>query len=323
MEALEEVELCFPHINTSCRRTTLPHSELIYSGLSCVTLLTVVLNLLVIISISHFRQLHTTTNLLLLSLAVADFCVGVLQMPVLLLHNQGCWYLGDRMCGVHYFLGFLVISVSVGSMVLISVDRYIAICDPMFYTTRVTLKRVKLSVCLCWIFSTIHSSWILRDFLKEPNRFNSCYGNCVVVVSFAEGLVDLVVTLLGPILVIAVLYLRVFVVVVSQARAMRGHAVERSESVKATKSELKAARTLGIVIVVFLLCSCPYYCFAVAAESNLVGASYAALQIWLLYFNSCLNPVIYVFFYPWFRKAIKHIVTLKILQTGSREGKVL
>ncbi|XP_069389566.1 trace amine-associated receptor 7a-like [Paralichthys olivaceus] len=274
---------------------------------------------------SHFRQLHTTTNLLLLSLAVADFGVGVQQMPVLLLHNQGCWYLGSRMCVVHYFLGFLVISVSVESMVLISVDRYIAICDPMFYTTRVTLKRVKLSVCLCWIFSVIHSSWILRDFLKEPNRVNSCYGNCVIVISFAEGLVDLVVTLLGPILVIAVLYLRVFVVVVSQARAMRGHvaAVERSESVKATKSELKAARTLGIVIVVFLLCSCPYYCFAVAAESNLVGASYAALQIWLLYFNSCLNPVIYVFFYPWFRKAIKHIVTLKILQTGSREGKVL
>ncbi|XP_053296104.1 trace amine-associated receptor 13c-like [Pleuronectes platessa] len=325
MEAPEKAELCFPRINSSCRRTLLPHSELISSVLSCITLLTVALNLLVIISISHFRQLHTTTNLLLLSLAVADFCVGVLQMPVLLLHNQGCWYLGDLMCGAHYFLGFVVISVSVGSMVLISVDRYIAICEPMFYTSRVTLKRVKLSVCLCWMFSTVHSSWILRDFLKEPGRLSSCYGHCVVVVNFAEGLVDLVVTLLGPILVIVVLYLRVFAVAVSQARALRGHiaAVERSESVKATRSELKAARTLGIVIVVFLLCSCPYYCFAVAAESNLVGASSAALEIWLLYFNSCLNPVIYVFFYPWFRKTIKHIVTLKILQPGSREDKVL
>ncbi|CAB1443630.1 unnamed protein product [Pleuronectes platessa] len=189
MEAPEEAELCFPRINSSCRRTLLPHSELISSVLSCITLLTVALNLL---------------------------------MPVLLLHNQGCWYLGDLMCGVNGFLGFVVISVSVGSMVLISVDRYVAICEPMFYTSRVTLKR---------------------------------------------------------------------------ARALRGHiaAVERSESVKATRSELKAARTLGIVIVVFLLCSFPYYCFAVAAQSNLVGAS----------------------------KTIKHIVTLKILQPGSREDKVL
>ncbi|XP_018516186.1 trace amine-associated receptor 7e-like [Lates calcarifer] len=329
MEALEEAELCFPQLNNSCRKTTRPHLEaaFINSLLSCITLLTVVLNLLVIISISHFRQLHTTTNLLLLSLAVADFLVGLLQMPVLLLHNQGCVILGDIICALHYFFAFLVVSVSVGSMVLISVDRYIAICDPMFYTTKVTLKRVQLCVCLCWIFSIVHSSWILRDFFKQPGRYSTCYGECVVVVNFAEGMVDLVVTFLGPFLVITLLYLRVFVVAVSQARAMRSHiaavTLQRPETVKASKSEMKAARTLGVVVVVFLLCSCPYYCFAVAAESNLVGASSAAIELWLVYFNSCLNPVIYVFFYPWFRKAIKHIVTFQLLKPGSTEANIL
>nr|XP_043874518.1 trace amine-associated receptor 13c-like [Solea senegalensis] len=125
METLEEVEICFPHINTSCRSTRRPHMEttFIYCVLSCIIVLTVILNLLVIISISHFRQLHTTTNLLLLSLAVADFLVGLLEMPGHL-HNQGCWLLGDPMCVVYCFLSFLVISISVGSMVLISVDRY-------------------------------------------------------------------------------------------------------------------------------------------------------------------------------------------------------
>uniref|UniRef100_A0A665WYE1 Trace amine-associated receptor 13c-like n=1 Tax=Echeneis naucrates TaxID=173247 RepID=A0A665WYE1_ECHNA len=325
----EEVELCFPQLNSSCRKTVRPHSEAlcIYSLLSIITLLTVVLNLLVIISISHFRQLHTTTNLLLLSLAAADFVVGLLMMPVFLLQNQGCWFLGDFMCGVHYFLGFLVVSVSVGNMVLISVDRYIAICEPMVYSTRVTLKRVQLCVCLCWIFSAVHSSWILRDFLKRPNRYNSCYGDCVVVVNFVEGAVDLVVTFLGPILVIIVLYLRVFVVAVSQARAMRCHiaavTLQLSGSVKAKKSEMKAARTLGIVVAVFLLCCSPYYCFAVAAENNLVGASSSPIEIWLVYFNSCLNPVIYVFFYPWFRKSIKNIITCQILQPGSSQTSLM
>ncbi|XP_023250896.1 trace amine-associated receptor 9-like [Seriola lalandi dorsalis] len=325
MEALEEAELCFPQLNTSCRKMMRPHWEdmLIYSLLSCITLLTVVLNLLVIISISHFRQLHTTTNLLLLSLAVADFLVGLLQMPVLLLHIQGCVILGDFICAVHYFFAFLVVSVSVGSMVLISIDRYIAICDPMFYSTKVTLRKVQYCVYLCWVFSVVHSSWILRDFLKQPNRYNSCYGECVVAVSYIEGAVDLVVTFLGPILIITLLYIRVFVVAVSQARAMRSHiaavTLQRSQTVKAKKSEIKAARTLGVVIAMFLLCNSPYYCFAVAAESNMVGATSSAIELWLVYFNSCLNPVIYVFFYPWFRKAIKHIVTLQILQPGSHE----
>ncbi|XP_056245507.1 trace amine-associated receptor 13c-like [Seriola aureovittata] len=329
MEALEEDELCLPQLNNSCWKMMHSHLEatLICSLLSCITLLTVVLNLLVIISISHFRQLHTSTNLLLLSLAVADFLVGLLQMPAAILIFRGCWILGDFMCGVIYLLGYIIVSVSVGNMVLISIDRYVVICDPMFYSTKVTLRRVQYCVCLCWIFSVVHSSWIMKDFLKQPENYKICRGECVVTSSYAEGIVDLVVTFLGPILIIILLYLRVFVVAVSQARAMRSHITavtfQRSETVKATKSEMKAARTLGVVVLVFLLCSCPYYSFAVAAVNDLVGATSSGTEIWLLYFNSCLNPVIYVFFYPWFRKSIKHIITLQILQPGSSEANLM
>ncbi|KAM3608292.1 uncharacterized protein V6R79_022672 [Siganus canaliculatus] len=272
-------------------------------------------------------QLHTTTNLLLLSLAVADFLVGFLQMPVEIFFIQGCWILGDFICAVNYFLGFLVVSVSVGNMVLISIDRYFAICDPMCYSSKVTLKRVEFCICLCWIFSALHSTWILRDFLKQPDRYNSCYGECLVVISYAEGVYDFIATFFAPILVIIVLYMRVFVVAVSQARAMRIHnaAVTLPHRKTATpkKSEMKAARTLGVVVVVFILCSCPYYCFTVAAKSNLLGTSASVAPIWLLYLNSCLNPVIYAFFYPWFRKAIKHIVTLQTLKPGSFDVNIL
>ncbi|XP_071330615.1 trace amine-associated receptor 13c-like [Trachinotus anak] len=328
-EAMEEAELCFPQLNTSCRKMMRPHSEamLIYTLLPCITLLTVVLNLLVIISISHFRQLLTTTNLFLLSLAVGDFLVGFLQMPAAILLLQGCWMLGDLLCAAYYFLGYLTVSVSVGNMVLISVDRYMAICDPMFYSTKVTVKRVQLCVCLCWIFSAVHSSWILRNSLKHLDSYKICHGECVVIGSNAEEIVDLIVTFLGPILVITLLYTRVFVVAVSQARAMRSHiaavTLQRSQTVKAKKSEMKAARTLGVVIAVFILCSCPYYCFAFAVVNNLVRMSTSIIELWLLYFNSCLNPVIYVFFYPWFRKSIKHVVTLQILQPGSSQTNLM
>uniref|UniRef100_UPI003AAD7B3E trace amine-associated receptor 13c-like n=1 Tax=Centroberyx gerrardi TaxID=166262 RepID=UPI003AAD7B3E len=330
METLEGGELCFPQLlNTSCRKPTRPHSEamIIYILLSSVSLLTVVLNLLVIISISHYRQLHTPTNLLLLSLAVSDLFVGLLLMPVEIIYVEACWFLGDLLCTLYYLVDFIITSSSVGNMVLISVDRYVAICDPLRYPTKITQGRVKVCVCLCWVCSVLFSSLLLNDHLKQPGRSNSCFGECVVVINHIAGVVDLFMTFIGPITIIIVLYMRVFVVAVSQARAMRSHIVavtlQRSATVTAKKSERKAARTLGIVIVVFLLCFCPYYFPSLTGQDTSIDASSVAFEIWLAHFNSCLNPVIYAFFYPWFRKAIKLIVTLQILQPDSCEANIL
>ncbi|XP_038576939.1 trace amine-associated receptor 13c-like [Micropterus salmoides] len=324
MEVDDGAELCFPQLlNTSCRKPTLPWSEAVF--LSSISLLTVTLNLLVIISVSHFRQLHTPTNILLLSLAVSDFLVGLLLMPGDFLRKTVCWFLSDLMCSLYIYVSYIIPFASIGDMVLISVDRYVAICDPLHYTTRITEKRVKLCVCLCWFCSVFYSSFFVKDDLTQPGRYNSCYGECVVVVDPIAEAVNLVLTFIVPVIVIIVLYMRVFVVAVSQARAMRSHitavTLQRSETLTAKKSELKAARTLGVLVVVFLICLFPYYGVTLAGDS-LINISSVNFVIYLCYLNSCLNPVIYAMFYPWFRKSVKLIVTLQILQPGACEAKI-
>ncbi|XP_076603717.1 trace amine-associated receptor 13c-like [Chaetodon auriga] len=329
METMEGVELCFPQLNASCKKPTKPYTEamLIYVLLSTISLFTVALNLLVIISISHFRQLHTPTNLLLLSLAVSDLLVGLLLMPVEIIYIEACWFLGDILCTLYYVVDYIITSASVANMVLISVDRYIAVCDPLHYSTKVTKRRAQICVCLCWVCSVFFRILLLNDHLEQPGRSNSCFGECVVVISYIAGVIDLVFNFIIPISIIIILYMRVFVVAVSQARAMRSHIAavtgQRSGAVTVKRMEMKAARTLGIVVVVFLFCFCPYYYPTLAGEDTSIDASSAAFEIWLAHFNSCLNPVIYVFFYPWFRESIRLILTLRILKSGSCDAKML
>ncbi|KAK2814475.1 hypothetical protein Q5P01_000388 [Channa striata] len=270
---------------------------------------------------SRSRQLHTPTNLLLLSLAVSDFLVGVLVMPFHILLTEPCWFLGDLVCALYFHLPFITVCASVINMVLISVDRYVAICDPLHYSTKITQRRVRICVLLSWIYSVFYSSMTLHDNLSQPGRYNSCYGECLININTA---VDIVLGFLLPISTIVVLYLRVFVVAVSQARAMRSHitAVKLQSSVTVTvkKSELKAARTLGVVVAVFLACYCPSYCVYLSGSDISINYSVYRFILFLVYFNSCLNPVIYALFYPWFRKSVKLIVMLDILQSTSCEA---
>uniref|UniRef100_A0A3Q3B848 G-protein coupled receptors family 1 profile domain-containing protein n=1 Tax=Kryptolebias marmoratus TaxID=37003 RepID=A0A3Q3B848_KRYMA len=312
-------------LNTSCKKQnqSFLYSLLISIVLSIMSVLTVTLNLLVIISITHFRQLHTSTNFLILSLAVSDFFVGFLVFFQVMMID-GCWYFGDLMCTLYVFLDIAITFSSVGNMVLISLDRYVAICDPLHYPTKVTLKRIQISVSLCWTFSLFYSSVLLRSNLEQLSRSSSCAGDCAADIGFGGLVAITIITFIIPITVIIVLYLRVFVVAVSQVQAMRSHiAAVKHHKVTAKKSEIKAVRTLGVVVLVFLMCLCPYFCISLSSQDTLNNTLSGVYVISLFYFNSCLNPLIYAFFYPWFRKAMKIIFTLQVFKSGSSDANIL
>ena len=109
------------------------------------------------------------------------------------------------------------------------------------------------------------------------------------------------------------LYLRVFAAAASQARLV--NAMSMAGAVR--RSEWKAARTLGVVVAVFLLCFCPYYYPLVVGQNTSNSLAYFSAVSWIMMANSCINPLIYALFYPWFRTALRCIFTLKVLEPGS------
>lgn len=86
---------------------------------------------------------------------------------------------------------------------------------------------------------------------------------------------------------------------------------EKKESLEA-KRERKAAKTLAIITGAFVMCWLPFFILALVmplcGEACAISEFIMSFSLWLGYFNSTLNPVIYTIFNPEFRQAFKRIL---------------
>ncbi|XP_029503541.2 trace amine-associated receptor 13c-like [Oncorhynchus nerka] len=221
MEEHEDVQYCFQERNSSCRKALLSTSIYItlYIFFSLISAVTVFLNVLVIISISHFKQLHTPTNLLILSLAVSDLLVGLIVIPVTTVAlMESCWGFGEHFCVFYFYITCLCASLSLGNLVLISIDRYVAVCDPLLYHSKITITRMMCCISITWCFYIIYDAAIIKIFVnvQVPSQ---CLKECFIVEGFMWGnIIDLVITMVVPCSIIITLYMKIFVVARSQAR---------------------------------------------------------------------------------------------------------
>ncbi|XP_076876903.1 trace amine-associated receptor 13c-like [Brachyhypopomus gauderio] len=317
------VQFCFPDNNLSCVKEvrTGTGNIFLFILLSFVSVCTVFLNLLVIISICHFKQLHTPTNLLILSLAVADLLVGLIVMPVNIMGQRDtCWYFGNMACIVVLVINNLSMIASLCSLTFIAVDRYIAVNDPLSYSIKITVSKTSVFIISGWFLSLLY---IIIFLYFNENMLPSlimirCHGECVMYIKYPWMTVDLIVTFVTPCSIILILYSFIFNVARRQAIAVRSvmnSMANRKVAKVSFTSETKAAKTLGIVVCVYLACWIPYYISSLSFESL---SSFSLLWIvftWLVYFNSFMNPLIYAIFYPWFRASVKNILTCRIFQS--------
>ncbi|XP_064831650.1 trace amine-associated receptor 13c-like [Oncorhynchus masou masou] len=315
MEKNQDVQYCFQDRNSSCRMELLSTSIYItlYIFFSLISVVTVFLNILVIISISHFKQLHTTTNLLILSLAASDLLVGLIVIPVTTVAiMESCWGFGEYFCVFDFYIACLCTSLSLGNLVLISIDRYVAVCDPLLYHSKITITRMMCCISITWCCCIIYRAAIIKNIVNVlvPSR---CLKECFIVEGVIWGnIIDLVITMVVPCSIITTLYMKIFVVARSQARKVFSKdaaSVSGVKTVQANKSERKAAKTLSIVVFNYLICWIPFlfinmFFFSSDNLSFIIG--------FLPLVNSLINPIIYAFFYPWFKVTAKHILTLNL-----------
>ncbi|NWV49554.1 DRD2 protein, partial [Daphoenositta chrysoptera] len=156
-------------------------------------------NVLVCMAVSRERALQTTTNYLIVSLAVADLLVATLVMPwVVYLEVVGEWRFSRIHCDIFVTLDVMMCTASILNLCAISIDRYTAVAMPMLYNTRYSSKRrVTLMIAVVWVLSFAISCPLLFG-LNNTDEKECIIGNPAFVVysSIVSFYVPFIVTLL-------------------------------------------------------------------------------------------------------------------------------
>ncbi|XP_034622885.1 trace amine-associated receptor 7a-like [Trachemys scripta elegans] len=323
----EEAQYCFENINGSCHKTSWSSGIRItlYVVLGFLTILTLGGNLMVMISIAYFKQLHSPTNILLASLACADFCLGLTVLPFSSIRSvETCWYFGETFCRFHSSLELSFCYSSIFHLCFISVDRYVAVTDPLIYPLKFTVSVSGMFIAVAWIFSLVFSFSVVftganNKGIQELVHALSCVGSCQILFNKTWVTVTSLLYLI-PFFTTIALYSKIFAVAKRQARMieMMSNNTQSSDtySDRVSKRERKAAKTIGIAVIAFVVFWSPYSITVITdAFFNFITPPLVFdIVVWFTYSNSAINPLIYSVFYPWFRKAMKVIVTCKVLR---------
>ncbi|XP_038059131.1 galanin receptor 2b-like [Patiria miniata] len=108
------------------------------------------LNPLMLLTLRRVASIQTTTKIFMASLTLSDFCNGIFWVFKLPELYAAEWLLGDFLCRVSGVMVNTFHALGIFSLLLLTLDRYIAILFPLRYPRMMTIFRAKLAVCVTW-----------------------------------------------------------------------------------------------------------------------------------------------------------------------------
>lgn len=151
---------------------SLTQSALMIVVAGLLIIVTVFGNIMVMVSFHIDKQLQTISNYFLFSLAVADFAIGLISMPLFTVYQvMGKWVLGPVVCDTWLAIDYLASNASVLNLLIISFDRYFSVTRPLTYRVRRTNQRAAVMIASAWLISlALWPPWIFAWPYIEGKR---------------------------------------------------------------------------------------------------------------------------------------------------------
>lgn len=272
-----------------------------------------------VIWVTAFKSKRTVNSVWLLNLAIADF-VFVLFLPFYIdyILRDFHWNFGVVMCKVNSFVSVMNMFASVLFLTVLSVDRYVSLVYLNWCQQHRTKPRAWLVCGGIWVAAATLScpALVFRDTMHLHDKV-VCFSNFHTHDQQKAAMTH-----------IAIVVIRTSVGFLLPFTAICVTGVLLSMKVKTSRGSVRVSsfsKMVTAVILAFFLCWAPFHVFSLM-ELTIHSSSYLLkllrdgfpLATSLGFFNSCMNPLLYMLLGKKVRNILKR-ACLSITKSSLRE----
>ncbi|XP_060706672.1 muscarinic acetylcholine receptor M2-like [Hemiscyllium ocellatum] len=257
-----------------------------------LTFVTIIGNLLVIISITFNRHLQTINNFFILSLAFSDLIVAVICMNIYTVYNAfGYWPMGPVVCDLWLAFDHVVNNASSMNLVVISFDRYFCVKKPLSYPMKRTPQMAMVMIAAAWVLPFIMwaPSILLWQFIVGERTVHE--GQCYIqfLSNPVVSLAILIVAFYLPAFIMIVLYVCISHASKSRIKdnkeysessvssvasnQMKEETIQESTNISTIESDLRAGNSNLSCVMVFSQSNTAYDCMTAETMTDFTSSN--------------------------------------------------
>nr|XP_057935087.1 motilin receptor [Doryrhamphus excisus] len=296
-----------------------PTSTLILVTVICIVIFIVGVtgNTMTILIIQHFKDMKTTTNLYLSSMAVSDLLIFLcLPFDLYRLWKYVPWLFGEAVCLLYHYVFEGCTSATILHITALGVERYLAIGFPLRAKALVTKRRVQYIIAALWGFALASAAptlFLVGVEYDNDTRAGQCKHTGDAIGSGRLHIMLWVSTayFFCPMLCLVFLYGSIGCKLWKSESDVRGPCALARQ-----RSHRQTVKILVVVVLAFIICWLPYHIgrnlFAQVDDYDtaLLSQNFNVASMVLCYLSASINPVVYNLMSRKYRAAAKRLFLL-------------
>ena len=315
-----QIAVYSPHSETS-HLVLHPISSILYGTAFCfLALVGFFGNILLITAILCCKTLKTEANILILNLAVTDLVLSAVvdtsgPANLFLGHGDAYYQQHATLCGFFGSVCLISCGVSVGTVMVISLNRYVCICHNNLYGRFFTTRNTLIGIPFIWLVGLAPHIAILIGVGRYS--YDGKYLVCVWDRLSSDALSAMTTGLFFvSILAVTVCYILIFRTV---RRSKKRINTSTNKQTAQSTADMRLTKMLFATFLTLLVLCTPYLLVVVLDQGDTYPIGIHMVAAVLFHVNSATNWIVYGVLNKNFRcgykKVLRCISTLKLTET--------